>query len=67
MTSDCIHNLRLCPDCGGLQTQTMERLHGVTSVELTLDAGRPLTLAGPVKVYIGPVFEECPQPEERTG
>jgi hypothetical protein len=65
--SDCIHNVRLCPTCGGLQTQKMERLPGVTSVELTLNGESPVTMTGPVKVYIGPVFDECPQVEEQTG
>lgn len=61
-SSDCIHQLDLCPTCDGLRVTRLDRLEGVESV--TLDAG-PFSFSGPAEVYIGPVAQDCTnEPEE---
>lgn len=55
---DCLHNLDLCPDCGGLRVIEMTR---VDVVDFRMDGpAGPLVPAGPATVHIGPVPGPCP-------
>lgn len=62
MTDDCIHQVQLCPTCGGLQAQRMERLEGVATanVVLTPEEGAPITFTAPLSLYVVAPFEPCP-------
>ena len=57
MAPDCIHQLALCPDCGGLQATRLDRLPGVVSI--TIDGDPSVAYSGPAEVFIGPVPEPC--------
>ncbi|MFD3848174.1 hypothetical protein ACFWVB_20075 [Streptomyces microflavus] len=58
---DTRHSIDLCPDCHGLRTVRMDRLHGVTGIRMTDDTGQ-VTVSTPAAIYIGPAPEPCPHP-----
>ncbi|MFF1965455.1 hypothetical protein ACFVW5_17940 [Streptomyces sp. NPDC058232] len=65
--ADCLHQLDLCPDCDGLRTVTLHRLHGVTSVTLDSDSST-LSLKGPAHVSISPADPgACPNAADGAG
>jgi len=68
VSDDCIHDVRLCPTCGGLQAQRMERLEGeaTANVVITPEDGEPFNFAAPLELYVGPAFEPCPEGKEKT-
>ncbi|MFD4314999.1 hypothetical protein [Streptomyces sp. NPDC058548] len=64
--ADCVHRIDLCPECDGLRTVRLERLPGVSSIQLADDTSA-IVARGPAAVYIGPVPGPCPNREEAAG
>lgn len=60
MSTDCIHQLDLCPTCDGLRVTRLDRIPGVDSISIGYGDGT--SYSGPAAVYIGPVPEGCPAP-----
>lgn len=56
--ADCVHQLGLCPDCGGLAVTRLDRLPGVASVEI--DGDGPFSFGAGATVYAGPAPDLCP-------
>jgi hypothetical protein len=55
---DHVDRVDLCPDCGGLRTQTMTRVPG--AYRLTVEPDGPgLRISGLAAVYVGPIPEPC--------
>jgi len=57
--SDCIHDLSICDQCGGLDVVQLNRVPGIASITLDGDNGRGITL-GNATLYIGPAATDCP-------
>lgn len=68
MTADdapeCIHQLRECAQCGGLEVLTLTHVPGITAGTLHLDGGSAIDLTG-ARFYIGPAETPCDPDEEQ--
>ncbi|MGW7688832.1 hypothetical protein ACWGMA_08050 [Streptomyces asiaticus] len=51
---DCIHQIDLCPTCDGLVAIRLDRVEGISSIDLGDGIGRTN-----VAVYFGPAPEPC--------
>lgn len=61
--ADRLHYVGLCPDCEGVRTAVLDRIH-VTDFTMTFDDGTTRS-TGAGRVYVGPLDDTCP-PKERT-
>lgn len=60
---ECIHHLRECEQCGGLEILTLTDVPGITGGTLHLGDGRDIDLTG-ARFYVGPAETPCDPSEE---